>query len=152
LSYCIGRHHTFNKIGRLIVGIDCLISDSDQDVEISDQENFRPVNDGQADALITDSPYCFAMEGFVSLVGVHDSTQWRIQGLPAEAKAAAVVSRDSTKALSERELLCRGFQYSGEAMRTFCSASDEQLDNVLVLELIDGIPGELIPSASLIRF
>ena len=72
-------------------------------------------------------------------------------GVPSEIKNIVVVSAESQSALAESELLCRGFQYVGDDALIFCSATDEQLDNTVVVELVDGIPSGIISTAKLVQ-
>ncbi|MFK7995827.1 MAG: hypothetical protein AB8B87_16950 [Granulosicoccus sp.] len=144
-----GLRESFDNVGNLIAVTGCNARVSPQGFEICDEEDFVPT--GPIGSSIIDSPYFFQSGEFDSLLAVNDAIRWTVEGLPIEIKEFAVVPADSAIELSERELLCRGFQSLGDEVRIFCSATDEQLDNTVVLELVDGKPGNIIPTATLVQ-
>ncbi|MFK7997285.1 MAG: hypothetical protein AB8B87_24365, partial [Granulosicoccus sp.] len=144
-----GQREYFDGIGKLIAGTFCAVSDFDQGIDICEEDDF--ISTGPIGTSITDSPYFFSQEGFDLLTGIHDAIQWTVEGLPDEISEVAVVSADSSVELAERELLCRGFRFFSDDTRMFCGATDEQLANTIVLELVDGKPGSIIPNAKLVQ-
>ncbi|MFK7860221.1 MAG: hypothetical protein AB8B64_15475 [Granulosicoccus sp.] len=144
-----GFRESFDNVGNLIARTECIAADFDQGTDVCDDEDFVPT--GPVGSSITDSPYYFEPDDFDSLAAVQDVIRWTVEGLPVEFKAIAVVSADPAIDLSERELLCRGFQSVSDDTRIFCSATDEQLANTIVLELVDGNPGRIIPTATLVQ-
>lgn len=144
-----GLRHSFDNVGSLIVGERCLATYDSQGTEVCDEEDFVPV--GSVGSSIIDSPYYFEPAGLDALVAVQDAIRWKVEGLPADIKAVSVVSADSGIEFTERELLCRGFRFSTDDVRAFCSATDEQLANTVVLELVDGKPGQIVATANLVQ-
>ncbi|MFK7861445.1 MAG: hypothetical protein AB8B64_21695 [Granulosicoccus sp.] len=143
-----GLRDSFNNVGNLIAASACIVSLDLMGVEVCDEEEFvlfSPVG-----SSIIDSPHYFQPGSFDSLAAVRDAIRWTVEGLPVGITGVAVVSADPAIELSERELLCRGFPFVGDDTRMFCSATDEQLDNTVVLELVDGEPGRIIPTAKLV--
>ncbi|MFK8082585.1 MAG: hypothetical protein AB8B97_20090 [Granulosicoccus sp.] len=149
-TFYAGFRETFDSVGALIAGEQCLVFDTSSSAnDICDEGSFTAI-DAMGDA-ITDSPYYFEPDGFYLLAAMQNAIQWTAEGLPLQVTDFAVVTADSTVELSKRELLCRGFQLVDENVRTFCSATDEQLDNTVVVELVDGIPGGVLAEARLIQ-
>jgi len=100
---------------------------------------------------VTDSPHYFTPDQFDSLLSMQDAIRWQVDGLPLDIKYFGVVSADQTAASSERELLCRGIQFKGEDEQLFCTATDEQLDNTVVVDMREGRADREIPEARLIQ-
>ncbi|MFK7996458.1 MAG: hypothetical protein AB8B87_20130, partial [Granulosicoccus sp.] len=145
-----GRRQQFDGIGNFIAGTFCAVRDFDQGIDICEEDDFISTT-SPIGTSITDSPYFFSQEGFNLLTGIHDAIQWTVEGLPDEISEVAVVSADSSVELAERELLCWGFRFFSNDTRMFCDATDEQLANTIVLELVDGKPGSIIPNAKLVQ-
>ncbi|MFK7859166.1 MAG: hypothetical protein AB8B64_10105 [Granulosicoccus sp.] len=144
-----GRRESFDGFGNLIAGTLCEEFDLIQGVDICEEESF--VSIGPIGSSVTNSPYFFQQEDFDSLTAVEDVIQWTVEDLPDEIKSIAVVSANSSVEPAERELLCQGFRFVSGDTRMFCGATDEQLENTIVLELVNGKPGRIIPTAKLVQ-
>lgn len=142
-----GFRESFDNVGDVIAVTECQVSDFTQGIEVCDEEEFEP--SGSMQSLITDSPYYFQSGEFDSLTATHDVIRWKVEGLPVETRRFVVVSADSAIEPTERELLCWGAQFVSGDSRIFCPATDEQLSNTVVLELVEGKPAGIIPTANL---
>lgn len=143
-----GYRESFDRIGKLVAGEQCSVLENNSGALNCGSENYT--SSGPEGISVTDSAYFFQNEDFDALAALHDAIRWKIKDLPVEKAVVAVVSADSAIELSERELLCRGYQIIPNSTPVFCSATDEQLDNTVVVELLSGKPGTLIPEARLI--
>lgn len=145
----ISYRESYDRIGELLAGERCFPVDIFQVNSICGESVF--VSYGPEGSSITDSVHYFAPGEFDSLASVQDAIRWKLEGVPSEIKSVAVVSAESQSALAESELLCRGVQNVGDDALIFCSATDEQLDNTVVVELVDGIPSGIISTAKLVQ-
>jgi len=142
------RHRqSFDSSGKLLAAERCIF-DLQFNFNCDDNvfESYGP--EGSA---ITNSVHYFAPEEFDSLVAIQDAVRWKVEGVPGEIKSIAVVSAESQKELYERELLCEGIQMVADDAYIFCTATDEQLENTVVVELDEGIPTRIISTAKLVQ-
>jgi len=146
-SYIV--RESFNRIGDLLAGEGCNTGLARLATTICTEEDIEPY--GPVGSVVTDSIHYFPPEDFDSLTSIQDAIRWEVQGVPANTNDIAVVSAEASIELSERELLCRGYQYVHEFVNLFCTATDEQLANTTVVELDAGIPSREIPGASLVQ-
>ncbi|MFK7996473.1 MAG: hypothetical protein AB8B87_20210 [Granulosicoccus sp.] len=145
LFYTLQRD-SFDDIGTLLAGEGCVWGFSAPFQNCGGQDLIAY---GPKGGALTDSVYYFEPDGFDTLLAMQDSIRWEVQGLPTGIQAIAVVSAGNTLPLSDREVLCRGYQFEDEQVRIFCTATDEQLESTVVVEWIDGKIGAVIPEASL---
>lgn len=151
----IGYRESFETNGRMLAGERCgFVLDFYLDVDFANPTNCNEnvfLDVGPEGSSLTDSALYFAPEEFDSLAAVHDTTRWVLEGVPSDIENIAVVSSDLQTALFESEVLCRAVQYVAEDVRVYCTATDEQLDSTVVVELVDGIPTQIIPDAKLVQ-
>lgn len=149
LTYRYRFRESYDQTGKLLAAESCIFDFSAQfDANCNDDvfESYGP--EGSA---ITDSIHYFAPGEFDSLAAVQDAIRWKVEGVSSEIKSIAVISAESQNELSESDLLCVGFQPSVDDAPIFCTATDEQLENTLVVELVDGIPTGIISDAKLVQ-
>lgn len=145
-----GLRESYDQTGRLLAAEVCNIDAPFQPITDCDENGgFQSV--GPEGSSITDSVHYFTPEQFDSLVAMQDAIRWTVEGVPSETIHFAVVSAESQSNLSESEVLCRGVQYVAEEVRVFCTVTDEQLDNTVVVEQVDGIPTRIITEAKLVQ-
>jgi len=104
---------------------------------------------GPEGSQITDSVHYFAPGEFDSLASVRDAIRWHVTGVPSEIKSFAVISADSQFDLSESKVLCLGLQIAASDTDVFCTATDEQLENTVIVEHFNRKPTRVIPTAKL---
>jgi len=80
---------------------------------------------------------------------VRDAIRWHVTGVPSEIKSFAVISADSQFDLSESKVLCLGLQIAASDTDVFCTATDEQLENTVIVEHFNRKPTRVIPTAKL---
>jgi len=152
LTFYQGYRESYDRIGELLAGERCFPFDPFQENSICDEEMFVSYGlEGQEGSAITDSVHYFAPGEFDSLAAVQDAIRWKVEGVPSGIKSIAVISADSQSQLSESEFLCRGLENVGDDGHIFCTATDEQLENTVVVELVEGVPTQVIPSATLVQ-
>jgi len=139
---------SFDSVGTLLAGERCII-DVTLGNDSCNEDNFETF--GPEGSLLSDSVHYFKPEDFDSLTSIQDAVRWQVQGLPVGLTYIGVVSADQTTELSERTLLCRGVQFTGEDVRIFCTATDEQIVNSVVVELSEGKPSRIIQEASVVQ-
>jgi len=142
---------SFDQFGKLLAGERCsfdVIAGSYQRGNCV-QNVYEPY--GPEGSSVIDSAHYFTPEEFDALVAMQDAIGWKVEGVPIEIKNIAVVSAESQGEISEREVLCRGVQFEPEDAHIFCTATDEQLDNVVVVEHVDGVATRIIPTAKLVQ-
>jgi len=100
---------------------------------------------------VSDSIHYFADDEFDSLVMMQDAISWEVQGVPEGRKMIGVISAVSQTNLADSELLCQGFQYVAGDAHIFCTATDEQLENTVVVEMVDGVATQVISDANLVQ-
>jgi len=148
LEELITVRESFDNIGTLLAGEQCFLSVTETNATCGDADFQTYGPDGNA---TTDSINYFPPNGFDALSAVEDNIRWQVQNLPLTNKRIAVVSAVSTHDIAMRELLCRGFQFVPGDVKLFCTASDEQLESALIVELVDGVPTREIMDASLVQ-
>jgi len=134
---------SFDASGNLLAGEACFsdVYFTEGAVECAG-DNFESY--GPEGSSIVDSAHYFAPEDFDSLAASQDAIRWTVQGLPTDIKSIAVISANDVSKLVESEILCRGSQFVSGQVRSFCSATDEQLANTVVVELSKGVPISLL--------
>jgi len=139
---------SFDSSGALLAGEQCASDPvlGPKDCEGNNFETYGP----EGNSLV-DSEHYFEPGSFTTLITLQDIITWEVQGLPIEIEEIAVVSADQTIELSEREILCRGNQYKRGEVHIFCSATDEQLENSLVVTLTNGLLGRVVTEARLVQ-
>jgi len=153
-TYFESYREAYDTVGKLLAGEGCEIDDLfpgfvNPVFSDCDENNFQSY--GPEGSQVTDNVLYFANEDFDSLAALQDSVRWKVEGVPGERASIAVVSAASQTDLLNAELLCRGIQYVVGDAHIFCAATDEQLDNTAVVELIDGVPTRVIPEARLVQ-
>lgn len=147
LTYRYRHRHSYDVNGYLLASESCVFDVATPNLNCQDEfEWYRPYG-----LAITDSPHYFAPGELDSLVAIQDAIRWKLEGVPSEIKSVAIVFAESTNNLSDSELLCQGIQVAADNAPVFCTATDEQLDNTVVVELVDGMPNRVIPTAKLVQ-
>jgi len=140
---------SFDQIGRLLAGVRCVFDVFDRTPENCDENALETI--GPEGSSITDSIHYFAPGEFDSLVAIQDAIRWTVEGVPTDTRGIAVISAQSQSDLSTSEVLCRGVQDDKEETYLFCMATDEQLDNTVVVEVNKGMLTKIIPGAKLVQ-
>jgi len=152
--YFLGYRDAYDTQGRLLAGERCRIDERFPDFFFEDSSDCNEnmfVSYGPEGSQITDSPHYFADHEFDSLAALQDAVRWKVEGIPGARLSIAVIPAASQTDLPNAEVLCRGIQYMTDDAHIFCTATDEQLDNTAVVELVDGVPSRLIPEAKLVQ-
>lgn len=149
LTFFEGYRDSYDKIGRLLAGELCIFDVlSMVNLNCNDDmfESYGPVG-----SSITDSVHYFTSAQFDTLAASQDAIRWKVEGVPGKYKSIAVVSAESQNDLAESKVLCRGLKYVAEDAYIFCTATDEQLGNTVVVEQVDGVLTSVIPTAKLVQ-
>jgi len=143
------NRQSYDSDGYLLAGEQCNFEVSGEFGAVCNDNVFESF--GPEGSQVTDSIHYFTPEEFDSLAAIQDAIRWKVTDVPSDIKSIAVVSAESDTLLSEREALCLGLQSAADDTHIFCTATDEQLDNTVVVEHFNGTPVRIIPSAKLVQ-